>query len=56
MSSRPHFVLRDFETVQRDLEIAFARMRNTKDPKLRLTLLRTLRLLLEEADRIIQAE
>ena len=56
MATLPKPPLRDLETVEAELRQIVMRLRNTRDPKARLELLRKLRLLLEEADRIIAVE
>jgi hypothetical protein len=44
---------RDFRQVEQDLAQAVSKLNGTKDPKLRRELLRELRLLLVEADRLL---
>jgi hypothetical protein len=56
MASLPKLPLRDFRAVQKDLEDAVLKLRRTFNPKTRAVLLRNLRLLLEEADLIIESE
>jgi hypothetical protein len=51
LSNLPH---REFNDVRRDLEEAAARLGKTFEPKSRVKLLRELRLLLQEADCLIQ--
>jgi hypothetical protein len=56
MASLPKLPLRDFRVVQKDLEDTVIKLRQTFDPKARVKLLRNVRLLLEEADLIIESE
>ena len=48
--------LRDFQSVEEDLRRAVLRLRNTFDSNARIKLLRELRLLLQEADLILESE
>jgi hypothetical protein len=45
---------REFKEVQRRLEETISELKDTKDPKLRQLLLRDMRRLLAEADRILK--
>jgi hypothetical protein len=57
VSGLPKPRLRHFDQVRRELEHIVFRLQNApQDPKLRRKLLRQLRLLLDEADRIIASE
>ncbi len=54
--STPNTPHRDFQAVRNDLEDAVTRLKSDRDPKRRKKLLQKLRLLLQEADRLITAE
>jgi hypothetical protein len=56
MSAIPQSPLRDFDDVNRDLERVIAELKRTPKPQQRLKLLRELRSLLEQADRINLAD
>ena len=55
MATRPQPEMRTFHQVQLDLEDVLRRMKTALDPKFRAKLLRELRLLLEEADLIMES-
>jgi len=56
VASLPKLELRDFHTVQGDLESVLLKLKSSFNPEVRRSLLRELRILLEQADRLLGFE
>jgi len=56
MAAFPKLPNRDFHSIRNDLEETVMRLRNNLHPKLRIKLLRELRLLIQEADSLLESE